>query len=102
PRSGARFPFFNLPDAALQSPRFIQNGELILTDSVDAAERYAWLVIRRDGLLVGSLPTAVSIDDARGVPDGFIYTTSAYVPGATTLVYVNTRDGLDGGVPVWT
>lgn len=102
PRSGARFPFFNLPDAALQSPRFIQNGELILTDSVDAAERYAWLVIRRDGLLVGSLPTAVSIDDVRGVPDGFIYTTSAYVPGATTLVYVNTRDGLDGGVPVWT
>ncbi len=102
PRSGGRFPFFNLPDAALQTPRFIQNGELILTDSVDVAERYAWLVIRRDGLLVGNVPTVASIDEARGVPDGFIYTTSEYFPGATTLVYVNTRDGLDAGVPVWT
>jgi hypothetical protein len=38
----------------------------------------------------------------RGVPDGFVYTTQTFIPDTTTLMVVNTRVGLDAGVPVWT
>ncbi len=100
--SGARYPFFNQADATLQTPRFIQNGELILTDSSTVSGRFAWQVLRRDGSLVGMLPSVVSISDVRGVPDGLVYTTEDFNPGATTLIYVNTRDGLDAGIPLWT
>lgn len=102
PLSGARYPFYDAPNQTLFSPRFIQNGELILVDTTDTAARYFWTVIQRDGTVVGTLPTAITINDVRGVPDGFIYTTDKFTPGATTLVYVNTRDGLNAGVPVWT
>jgi SH3 domain-containing protein len=102
PTSGARYPFYNAPDQTLFSPRFIQNGELVLVDTTDSAARYHWTVIRRDGTLMGTLPTAVTINDVRGTPDGFIYTTNTFNPGATTLVEVNTRGGLNAGSPVWT
>ncbi len=102
PQSGERFPFFAGAGQAFSRPRFIQNGELILVDSVDEAQRYAWLVIGRDGQTIGQIPAAAQIDDVRGVGDGFIYTTTQFTPGATTLVYVNTRDGLDAGIPIWT
>jgi hypothetical protein len=102
PVSGARFPFFNAPNLTLSQPHFIQNGELILVDSVDAAGRFQWLIVGRDGIPTGTLPTSVTINDLRGVGDGFIYTTNTFDPGAATLVYVNTRDGLDAGVPIWT
>lgn len=102
PLTGGRFPFFNAPDATLFSPRFIQNGELVLVDSTTNQDTYQWLVAGRDGTLVGPLPSAVQIDDVRGVGDGFIYTTTAFSQGATALVFVNTRDGLDAGIPVWT
>lgn len=101
PNTGARYPFLNLPDASLSSPRFIQNGELILADTVDTADRYAWTVFQRDGSVVGTIPTAATINDVRGLPDGFVYTTDQFSPGTTTVVYVNTRDGLDAGVPIW-
>lgn len=102
PTSGARFPFYNVPDATLSSPHFIQNGELVLVDSSDVNQNYAWRVLGRDGSLIGTLPTAATVNEVRGVADGFIYTTSDFAPGSTTLVYVNTRDGLDAGIPIWT
>jgi hypothetical protein len=102
PVTGARYPFLNLADASLSSPRFIQNGEFILADTVDTAERYTWTVFQRDGSVVGTIPTAATINDVRGLPDGFVYTTDQFSPGTTTLVYVNTRDGLDVGIPIWT
>lgn len=102
PIAGARFPFYNAAAESLYSPRFVQNGELILTNASDASgETSQWRLIRRDGSLVGTLSTAVTINDVAGVPDGFVYTTEAFNPGSTSLVYVNTRDGLDAGVPVW-
>ncbi len=42
------------------------------------------------------------MNEVRGTADGFIYTTTTFNPGATTLVDVNTRTGLNAGVPVWT
>ncbi|MBN8617814.1 MAG: SH3 domain-containing protein [Anaerolineae bacterium] len=39
--------------------------------------------------------------DAKGLADGFIYLTDSFAPGSRTLVYVNTRDGLDAGIPLW-
>jgi Bacterial SH3 domain len=102
PATGMRFPFYNTPDQTLFSPHFIQNGKLILLDSADTASRYTWTVIQRDGTVVGSLPTAITINDVRGVPDGFIYTTNTFSPGATTLVYANISGGLNAGAPVWT
>jgi hypothetical protein len=50
---------------------------------------------------LGTLSTAITINDVQGVPDGFVYTTNTFSPGVTTLVYVNTVDGLDNGAPVW-
>ncbi len=102
PFTGARFPFYNAPDRTLASPRFIQNGERILVDTMDAAERYRWQIVGRDGANLGDLPTAARLLDVRGLPDGFVYTTDAFTPGATTLVYVNTRGALNAGVPIWT
>jgi hypothetical protein len=99
--TGARFPFFNLPDATLQSPRFIQNGERILVDSATADGRYAWQVVDRSGIVVGTLPTAITLTEVKGVADGFVYTTDTFSPGARTLVYVDTRAGLNAGVPIW-
>ncbi len=100
--TGARFPFFNVPDATLQTPRFIQNGERILVDTATADGRYAWTVVERNGAVFGTLPTAITITEAKGVADGFIYTTDTFAPGAWTLVYVDTRSGLNAGIPVWT
>ncbi len=99
--TGARFPFFNLSDATLQSPRFIQNGERILVDTSTANGRFAWMVVERSGGVVGTLPTAITLVEAKGVADGFIYTTDTFAPGARTLVYVDTRSSLNAGVPIW-
>ncbi|HEX2905590.1 MAG TPA: SH3 domain-containing protein, partial [Phototrophicaceae bacterium] len=99
PFQGTRFPFYNAPEETLYSPRFIQNGELILVNGDPSGQ---WRILRRDGNAVGTLPSTVTINAVAGVPDGFIYTTDTFTPGATTLVYVNTRDGLDAGIPVWT
>lgn len=100
--TGARFPFFNLPDATLQTPRFIQNGERILVDSATADGRYAWTVVERNGTVVGTLPTAITLNEVKGVADGFVYTTDTFSTGARTLVYVDTRTGMNAGVPIWT
>ncbi len=100
--TGARFPFFNLPNATLQTPRFIQNGERILVDTATADGRYAWMVVERNGAVVGTLPTAVTLNEIKGVADGFVYTTDSFAPGARTLVYVDTRAALNAGVPIWT
>lgn len=102
PIAGARFPFYNTATESLVMPHFVQNGELILVNAGTASgETDQWRLIRRDGSLVGTLSTAVTINDVAGVPDGFVYTTEAFNPGSTSLVFVNTRDGLDAGVPVW-
>ena len=100
--TGARFPFFNLSDATLQTPRFIQNGERILVDSATADGRYAWRVVERNGAIVGNLPTAITLNEVKGVADGFVYTTDTFAAGARTLVYVDTRTGINAGVPIWT
>ncbi len=103
PALNARYPFYNQPDKMLFWPRFIQGGERVLAGASDSAgTSTAWLVIERSGALFGSVPVAADVASAEGVPDGFVYTSDSISPGATTLVYVNTRDGLDAGVPVWT
>jgi hypothetical protein len=102
PFTGARFPFYNAPDLFLYAPHFIQNGELVLVNSTTAdGGSNQWTVIGRDGVIVGALPATITINDVAGLGDGFLYTTDAFTPGATTLVYVNTRDGLNAGVPIW-
>ncbi|NWG18008.1 MAG: SH3 domain-containing protein [Chloroflexi bacterium] len=103
PVSGARFPFYNAPAESLFGARFIQNGELVLVNAGSADGLSSqWHVIRRDGNLAGTLPSTTALQDVAGLPDGFLYTTDAFNPGATTLVYVNTRGGLNAGAPVWT
>jgi hypothetical protein len=102
PLTGGRFPFYNSPELTLFSPQFVQNGEYVLVNTTHVAGAYQWLVVGRDGNVVDSLPSSVTINDAAGVGDGFVYTTDTFSPGATTLVYVDTRDGADAGVPIWT
>ncbi len=101
-RSGARYPFYAAPDESLTMPRFVQNGEYILVNAESLTAGNVWRLIARDGTLVGTLPSAVQISDARGLPDGFVYLTGAFNPGAMTLVLVNTRGGVNAGAPVWT
>jgi hypothetical protein len=101
PFTSARFPFYTAQIETLSRPRFIQNGELILFEASQPAGTFEWRVTSRDGSTVAPIPGDVAIDDFAGVGDGFVYTTSTFSPGATTLVYVNTRDGLDAGIPVW-
>lgn len=101
PLTGGRYPFYNAPDQSLYFPRFIQNGERILVDSVDSAQRYGWIVLERNGTLVGSVSTATSILDVHGVPEGFVYTSADFIPDVITLMFVDTRTTLGVGVPVW-
>lgn len=101
PLSGGRYPFYNAADQTLYSPQFIQNGERILVDSMDSAERFGWVVLERSGTVVGNLPTAASLRDVEGVPDGFVYTSTEFIPDVVTLLFVDTRTDLTIGVPVW-
>jgi hypothetical protein len=103
PANNVRFPFFNAPDQSLSAAYFIQNGELILFGGASPTDtQNTWYVVRRDGTLVGTLPQGISINHVQGVTDGFIYTTGDFTPGATALIYANTRGGLNAGAPVWT
>jgi hypothetical protein len=103
PALNARYPFYNQPDVTLYRPRFIQGGERVLAGASDAAgTSTTWQVIERSGALMGIVPITAEVASVENVPDGFIYTSGGVSPGATTLVYVNTRDGLDAGVPIWT
>jgi hypothetical protein len=103
PVQNGRYPFYNQPDVSLHSPRFVQGGERVLAAASDAAgTAITWQVIERSGALLGPIPTPMNITSVEGVPDGFVYTTDTFNPGTTTLVFVNTRDGLDAGVPAWT
>jgi hypothetical protein len=103
PANNLRFPFFNAFDQSLSAATFIQNGELILFSGASPTDtQTTWYVARRDGTLVGTLPKAITMNDVHGVPDGFIYTTADFTPGAITLIYANTRGGLNAGVPIWT
>jgi hypothetical protein len=90
---GGIIPFYNAPDATLSQPHFIQNGERILVRAQDAAGNGVWRVIDRAGTLIGDLPLAAQ--QITGMTDGFLYVTGDNPP---SLVYVNTRDGLDTGV----
>ncbi|MEO8606873.1 MAG: SH3 domain-containing protein [Chloroflexota bacterium] len=102
PLTSARFPFYNSQTFTFSRPHFIQNGERILFEvSAAAGDSFEWQVVGRDGTLVGPIPGGVTINDAHGLGDGFIYTTDTFSPGSTTLVYVNTRDTLNAGVPIW-
>ncbi|MEZ4667613.1 MAG: SH3 domain-containing protein [Anaerolineae bacterium] len=100
--NSGRYPFFNMLDASLQSPHFIQNGELILVNTASASGALIWTVLQRNGTVVGTLSNTINVIEVRGVQDGFVYLSDTLVPGSMTLVYVYTRDGLDAGVPVWT
>jgi hypothetical protein len=103
PALNARYPFYNQPDVTLFRPRFIQGGERVLAGASDAAgTSTTWQVIERSGAPVGNVPIAAEVSSVAGVPDGFIYTSASVTPGATALVYVNSRNGLNSGFPVWT
>jgi hypothetical protein len=93
--SGRRFPFYNSPDRTLAAPRFIQNGERILTATADAGGNVVWRVIERNGQVVGDVQNPIA--DVFGLVDGFIYLTAT---NPSTLMLVNTRDGVDAGTPL--
>jgi hypothetical protein len=106
------YPFYNTATISLYQPRFIQNGERILVGNFDAQGKSGWLVIERDGTLVGEWQSApgVVVSSIQGSADGFLYTGDTVNPGSghTTLFTVNTRDGLassdtivETGTPLW-
>ncbi|MCB9450470.1 MAG: SH3 domain-containing protein [Anaerolineaceae bacterium] len=104
PASASRYPFFYVTDLNLYRPRFIQNGEWILVsgDGITATgDQTLWMVIGRDGQIGGTLPSTVTMDSVWGLGNGFLYTTGGFSPGATTLVYAYTRNGLNAGAPVY-
>ncbi|MBZ0274698.1 MAG: SH3 domain-containing protein [Anaerolineae bacterium] len=102
PASGTRYPFFYVADLSLFRPRFIQNGEWILVGGDTAiGGQSIWLILGRDGQLAGTLPATITPESIWGLADGFLYTTGGFNPGATTLVYANTRSGLNAGAPAY-
>ncbi|RMF80299.1 MAG: SH3 domain-containing protein [Chloroflexi bacterium] len=101
--SDVRFPVYNNPDFALFFPHFIQNGERILVSGRGVRnDTIQHFVLDRAGNLVGFLPLG-DISAAAGVGDGFIYLQDPPTLGSvSTLMHVNTRDGIDAGDVVWT
>jgi hypothetical protein len=102
PQTGALFPFYNTPAATISTSRFFQNGEQIAFRILDTAGLESWIAIGRGGQQTGVLQIAPDSQDVQGVRDGLIFTTQRFVQDATTLIYIQTRDGLDAGVPIWT
>jgi hypothetical protein len=102
PVTGTRTPFYNAPELWLQQPRFIQNGERILSGGVDAAGAFeGWTVLERDGEVAGLLPLMDDLIDAAGTGSGFLYLPRAEAGDTLSLVYVNTRQALDAGQSLW-
>jgi hypothetical protein len=102
PQTGALFPFYNAPTGTLSTSRFFQNGEQIAFLILEINGRESWVAIGRNGQQTGILQIAFDGQDVQGVRDGLIFTTQRFVQDATTLIYIQTRDGLDAGVPIWT
>jgi hypothetical protein len=97
--------FYTDGEVGLQSPRFIQNGELVLFRTYTLNPNLLsseWRVIGRDGALIGSMPRGFEADSVYGTSNGFLYTVdSGDENGSTTLYAVNTREGVDAGRRVW-
>jgi hypothetical protein len=101
----AYYPFYNDPDRSLFWPRFVQNGERILiAGSTPDSNVIVLSLIERSGAVVNQAET-VSLTSARGVTDGYIFTTYAPDPGGTiaNLIHVNTREGqaANAGTVIW-
>lgn len=103
PAFGAFFPFYTLPNRSFYFPRFVQNGARILSATIDANGVSSWLLLERDGTLAGEWlpPEGSVVSSVMGTADGFIYTADTIRSGHTTLLWVNTQDGLTTGAPVW-
>lgn len=107
PSADERFPIFNAGDVAVQMPRFIQNGRRVLINGFDTRGISGWLVLERDGRRVGTWRAAEGgvISGIWGTAEGFLYTSDSVNPGgggSTTLYLVDTREGLNTGLPLWT
>jgi hypothetical protein len=97
------YPFFNAQDAALSSPRFVQNGERIAVNSATTSNVASILLLERDGTIVDQLET-IYISNVFGLNDGFVYAmnTPSATQNTTLLYYVKTRDDtLDDSKLIW-
>lgn len=105
PTLNARFPFFASDAMDLLRPRFIESGRRVITGAYDFnISTQLWIVLERDGTVVGYAPIEVSeFDSIRGISEGFIYTTQTSSGGDDQLILmqVDTRTGLSSGFPVW-
>lgn len=103
PAAGQRFPFYTSRDAALFRPTFIQNGERILLAAYGKDSRTTWTVLERNGQRVGNLRDGMNIGSVIGWQDGMLYIIDGVNPtGASRLVVVNTRNGVNDGTVIWT
>jgi len=102
PTTGTRTPFYNAQTLWLQQPIFIQNGERILSGGVNASGAFAgWTVVERDGEVAGLLPLTDDLIAAVGTGSGFVYIPRDEAGNNLSLYYVNTRQALDAGQPIW-
>jgi hypothetical protein len=107
PQTASRFPFYTEAALSFYQPRFVENGRRILVGLFDEFSNSGeWRLLERSGQSVQPINVLRTpndfVIDALGVADGFVYVTSVLSnDGTTTLMHVDTTDGLDAGRIVW-
>jgi hypothetical protein len=99
PLRGSIHPFYSAQKQGFAQVWFIQGGQRLLVKQVDDT----WLVLERDGSLVGEWPAPVGlkVEDIHNTVDGFIYTVRLKGISLPEIIQVNTRERLDAGSTVW-
>ncbi len=99
--------WFDAPGERLFMPRFVQNGDAILTGAYDTDGKPIFRLLGRNGAVYATWDEGAKlfISSLRGTADGFAYTVdtiNADTTGSTTLYHVNMLAGLDGGEALFT
>ncbi|MFN8375006.1 MAG: SH3 domain-containing protein [Anaerolineae bacterium] len=107
PQTATRFPVYSDAALSLYQPRFVENGRRVLVGGFDEYSGSGeWRLLERSGQPAQPVTVLRAPDDfvteALGVFDGFVYITSVLATdGTTTLMHVDTRQGLNSGRLVW-
>ncbi len=95
---GTRRLLFTTANVSLFWARFVSGGQYVLVGSFSPENRIAWLLLNRDGSVLGNFPS-LQMTGVVGTPDGFVYTVDAGVNSGTILYRVGV-DGIGASDPI--
>lgn len=85
---GERFLVFNTANVSMFWARFVSDGEFILVGSFSPENRIAWLLLNRNGDVIGDFPS-LQMTGVIGTSTGFAYTVDAGANQGSILYHVD-------------